>query len=157
MNDIYGAPQSEVMKTNQAPSSEGLTETMIKHLIKAKSWAKFLGIVMFIMLGLSIISTLISLPSIFILSPGFGIINLLLTIISAVLTFFLARYMWRYGKAVERLSGEHNIEHVENAQEQFGKFCRLIIIVLIVEVIFMVLMLVIGGIFMASSINGFGV
>lgn len=151
MTDIYGAPQSEVMKSNNQSSSDGLTDTMVNHLLKAKPWAKFLGVTMYIMLGLSIISALINLATLFAFSPGFAVVNIIFTIISCAISFFLARYMFRYGNAIERLANERNIEHIEDAQEQFGRYCRLIIVMVIVGFIFWILMMVVGAAFMATA------
>lgn len=134
MSDIYGAPQSEVMKS-QSSSSEGLTDTMLGHLLKAKPWAKFLGILQFIYVVLIVIGILGGAFTMFRQTVIGAIAILLFGGIFAYLMFIMASYMFRYAKSVESLGETKDIQYLEESQEQFGKYCRFFVILIAIVII----------------------
>lgn len=143
MSNIYAPPQSSI---RQNPSSDEITNVMVAHLRTARPWAKFLGIIYFVILGIMALSLLVTIKPFFSLGSGIGFSFLAIFLIIFAIFFVMARHLMAYNRAIANLVESNDIQDIEEAQVQFGKFCRFFAILIITAFVstFLVLLLLRG-------------
>ncbi|MHC6204638.1 hypothetical protein ACYULU_15765 [Breznakiellaceae bacterium SP9] len=105
----YRAPQAEVVPERPLMDQGVITDTMVLYLRKAYPWIRFLGVLGFIIFGLSVLSGLgfavfgiIQLPRTQVSVGSFGTIAYgLILIASSVVSFLPARFTYQYGSKLK--------------------------------------------------------
>ena len=158
----YQSPEALAVPVKPLLAQGSLTETMLIYLKGASPWLRFVGILGFINSGLVVvwgISMFVLVPLIGrtwdeipgfesfggILGAAFGVVMAALSILGALLVFFPALFLYRFGNRIRnylRTGADQDLEQAFKNNKAFWKFAG---IICIIQLAFLPL-LIIGGI-----------
>ena len=170
-DNFYQSPQTDVNGVNPLAPEWRLTKTMVLYLKGASPWLRFLGILAFIgaggtMLGgvLFLISgalggfltdVLTSLDTVDTVEvgviSGITIFTGVLIIITGVICFFPARFLYNFGNKIKKFLQNNSEEELESAFKNNKSFWKFAGIVAIIYLAFLPVMLIVSIIAVISA------
>ena len=161
----YSPPQAEVVPERPLMGQGVVTDTMVLYLRKASPWIRFLGVLGFIMFGLSVLTglgftifgiiqlegTLVSVTCLGTIAYGF------ILIATSVVSFFPARFTYQYGSKLRcycQTFMESDLEEAFKNNKSLWTFLGVIAIIYLPLIPLMIIATVIIAV-VAASQGGF--
>ncbi len=118
MSNVYQAPRADLTAKRRAQKDNPITQEMMDNIEQGRFWAKFLGILLYLLMGLLIFAGIVSLfgrpllPVIMVLAVG------------AFILFKMGRFLTRYSYHVLELTQTGKADHLVEAQEAFRLYVK---------------------------------
>jgi len=157
----YQSPESPVVPETQNSSGNLLTETMIKYLVEASPWLRFIGIIGYIGSGIMLITGILVPLGLFASSAIVGDLGglsswifLLIYLPAGIIMFFPAHFTHNFGHKIRNYKFSNSNEDLEQAfknNKSLWKFYGIICIIYLAIIPLFIVIAIVGGVIAALN------